>query len=80
MEAVSYGQKTAWLGEARWRSQPMDMEDVSALQRKVRAWQADETGWRICQALFSRSGFTQPVREQAQADPDLLLFGPGDLI
>jgi hypothetical protein len=78
--AVSYGQKTAWLGEARWRSQPMDLEDVFALQRKIRAWQADETGWRVYQALFSRSGFTQPVRERAQSDPDLLLFGPEDLI
>ena len=78
--AVSYGQKIAWLGEARWRNQPMDMEDLFALQRKIRAWQAEETGWRIYQVLFSRSGFTQPVRQRADSDPDLLLFGPEDMI
>ena len=47
---------------------------------EIRAWQAEETGWRVYQVLFSRSGFTQPVRQRADNDPDLLLFGPEDMI
>jgi hypothetical protein len=78
--AVSYQQRIAWLGEARWRNQPMSMADLEALQEKGRRWQGDERGWRIYYALFSRSGFTQPVLDRAQADPEILLFDPTQVI
>jgi hypothetical protein len=40
------------------------------------ARQGQERGWRIYYALFSRSGFTQPLLERAQAGPEILLFDP----
>jgi AAA+ ATPase superfamily predicted ATPase len=78
--AVSYQQRIAWLGEARWRGEPMGLQDLKVLQGCGRAWQGDETGWRLYYALFSRGGFTQPLRARADDDPDLLLFGPEDVI
>ncbi|MCE7980903.1 MAG: ATP-binding protein [Caldilinea sp. CFX5] len=74
--AVSYQQRIAWLGEARWRNQPMTMADLETLQQKGQRWQGQERGWRIYYALFSRSGFTQPLLDRAQADPEILLFDP----
>lgn len=59
--AVSYQQRIAWLGEARWRNQPMGMVEVETLQQKGKRWQGNESGCRIIYyALFSRNGFTNP--------------------
>ena len=74
--AVSYQQRTAWLGEVRWRGNPMGMADLEALRQRVRAWRGSETGWHLYYALFSRGGFTGSLQRQAEEDPDLLLFGP----
>jgi hypothetical protein len=74
--AVNYQQRIAWLGEARWRTQPMTTADLEALQQKGQHWQGHERGWRIYYALFSRSGFTQPLIDRAHTDPELLLFDP----
>lgn len=78
--AASYQQRIAWLGEARWRGEPMGLQDLEALQRRARAWQGTETGWHLYYTLFSRGGFTQPLRVRADDDPDLLLFGPEDVV
>ena len=78
--AVSYQQRIAWLGEARWRGEPMGLRDLEALQRRARAWQGGETGWHLYYALFSRGGFAQALRRRADDDSDLLLFGPGDVV
>ncbi len=80
LAAVSYGQRIAWLGEARWRGQPMGLADLAALQRKANAWQGDVTGWRIYLALFSRSGFTQELQLAARDNPEILLFTPADVV
>jgi hypothetical protein len=77
--AASYQQRMAWLGEARWRGEPMGLPELEALQRRARAWQGEETGWHLYYALFSRSSFTQALRTRADEDPDLLLFEPGDV-
>jgi len=78
--AVSYQQRIAWLGEARWRGQPMGMADLEQLQKKAVAWQGNESGWRLYYALFSRSGFTAPLQKRADSDPDLMLFGPEEVL
>jgi len=78
--AVSYQQRTAWLGEVRWRGDPMGMADLEALRQRVRAWRGSETGWHLYYALFSRGGFTRPLRKRAEEDPDLLLFKPEDVV
>ena len=58
----------------------MGMQHLETLQHRVRAWQGAETGWHLYYTLFSRSGFTQPLRTRADDDSDLLLFGPGDVV
>jgi len=78
--AVSYQQRTAWLGEARWRGEPIGLQDLEALQRRARAWRGAETGWHLYHALFSSSGFTKPLRTRADDDLGLLLFGPEDVV
>ena len=67
MVAVSYQQRIAWLGEARWRNQPMSLADLETLQQKGRQWQGAERSWRIYYALFSRSSFTQPRLDRGNA-------------
>jgi hypothetical protein len=78
--AASYQQRTAWLGEARWHAEPLGPRDLEALRGRGRAWQGGETGWHLYYALFSRGGFTQALRARAAEDPDLLLFGPEDVV
>ncbi len=80
LAAVSYRQRVAWLGEVKWRNEPVGMQDLETLQRQARAWQGDATGWRLYYPLFSRSGFTTPLRERAANDPDVLLFTPEDVV
>jgi AAA+ ATPase superfamily predicted ATPase len=80
LAAVSYQQRVAWLGEARWRGEAMGLPDLQVLQRAGRDWQGDETGWRVYYALFSRGGFTQALRARTDDDPDLLLFGVDDVV
>jgi len=58
----------------------MGLPGLEALQRRARAWQGAETGWHLYYALFSRGGFTQPLRARAEGDPDVLLFEPGDVV
>lgn len=78
--AVNYGERIAWLGEARWRDQAMGMADLAALKIKAAAWQGETTGWRIYHALFSRSGFTDELQQAAQRNPEILLFNPTDIV
>ena len=78
--AVSYQQRIAWLGKARWRGEPMGLQDLEILQRCSRAWQGSETGWRLYYTLFSRGGFTQTLQARTDDDPDVLLFGPEDVV
>lgn len=80
LAAVSYQQRIAWLGEAKWRDEPMGLPDLEALQRRAHAWQGATTGWRLYYPLFSRSGFTAALQARAADDPDLLLFGPQDVV
>ena len=47
---------------------------------RARAWQGTETGWHLYYALFSRSGFTRSLQTRAEEDPDVLLFGPQDVV
>lgn len=42
--AVSYQQRIAWLREAHWRNQPMNMADLETLQQKGKRWQGHLCG------------------------------------
>jgi len=75
--ALNWSEKTALLGEARWTSRPLGTQSLDELRAK-RAAVLPEAGWHIHYALFSRSGFSEPLQQQAQAEP-LLLVGLNEL-
>lgn len=64
------------LGECRWRSRPMGPDILAELKRK--AAQVPGTRHQVL-ALFSRSGFTEPLQTEA-ASQGVLLFRLEDLV
>jgi AAA+ ATPase superfamily predicted ATPase len=69
------------VGECKWSVQPVGMRELDGLVFALRKAKADLTPIdRPWFALFSRSGFTAELGEEA-ADPDrrILLFAPEDL-
>ena len=57
--------------ECKWRASPADLSVLQDLQRKAEVSRICRGGtWYV---LFSKSGFTQPLREQAQHDRHLML-------
>lgn len=75
--ALNWSEKSALLGEACWTSRPLSTQSLDELRAK-RAAVLPEAGWHIHYALFSRSGFSEPLQQQAQAEP-LLLVGLNEL-
>ncbi len=78
--AVHRGRRAALLGEARWRRQKMTLADLEALEAKGRRWLGEERGWDLWFALFSRSGFSDEVKDRSESDPHLLLVTPDELL
>lgn len=78
--AVQRERRSALIGEARWRRQPMNMADLTALQTKARDWVGSERGWDLWFALFSCDGFSSELKLQAAKDSHLLLLTPADLL
>ncbi|MFQ6102177.1 MAG: ATP-binding protein [Anaerolineae bacterium] len=78
--AVQSARRSALLGEARWRREKMGVGDLDGLQASARHWLADERGWELWYALYSRSGFSAELQARAAADPHLLLFTPADVV
>ncbi len=62
--AVSFRDRAVLLGEARWTSRPMGADALEALIAKADRVVPDLT-WGVHYALFSRSGFTTGLQEQA---------------
>lgn len=75
--ALNWSEKTALLGEARWTSCPLSTQSLDELRAKSAAV-LPEASWQIHYALFSRSGFSEPLQQQAQTEP-LLLVGLHEL-
>ena len=75
--ALNWSEKSALLGEARWTSRPLSTQSLDELRAK-RAAVLPEAGWHIHYALFSRRGFREPLQQQAQVEP-LLLVGLNEL-
>ena len=66
------------LGECKWRSAPIGIETFLDLQRKsVVFGKAPEQLWF---ALFSKSGFTDEVKNLAKKRENVLLFGLEDIM
>ena len=57
---------------------PLDMSVLNSLKKKSQVF--DRSQEKVFYALFSKSGFTQGVIDEAEKDPHLLLFDLNDLI
>jgi AAA+ ATPase superfamily predicted ATPase len=61
---LNWEQQTAFLGEARWTSRPLGASALAELRAKTSAV-LPSSDWHVHYALFSRSGFTEQLRTQA---------------
>ncbi len=78
--AVSEDDERLVLGECKWTSSPVDDGLLTALEGK-----ASSVRWRGVNrteylVLFSKSGFTESLRETANERDDLLLYGLPELV
>lgn len=76
---MSYAERLAVLGEARWRDVPMGCRDLEALQTRSRAWLGIQSGWELFYALYSKSGFSDELQALAQADRHVILKTPAQV-
>ena len=76
--AINRSEQIALLGEARWTSRPLGTEVLHELQAKSKGIPALE-GWHIHYALFSRSGFTEALQQEAKRQ-HILLFEFTDML
>jgi AAA+ ATPase superfamily predicted ATPase len=70
-------------GECKFQTTPADIGTLTTLQDHVEElrWLPDGGGGRTCEyAVFSRSGFTDALREAAADRPDLRLFSLSDVV
>lgn len=70
--AVNMRDQAILLGEARWTSRPMGADILQALMAKVERVVPD-SNWAVHYALFSRSGFTAGLQEQAARSSVMLV-------
>lgn len=75
---LNWSQKTALLGEARWTSRPLGRQVLDALRAKAPAV-LPAPDWHVHYALFSRSGFTKGLTDQAEGE-GVWLVGLGDIV
>ena len=64
--------------ECKWRNDLLDMSVLNSLKRKSQVFERRQEN--VFYALFSKSGFTQGVIDEAEKDLHLLLFDLNDLI
>jgi AAA+ ATPase superfamily predicted ATPase len=65
--AISWAERALLLGEARWTARPVGVNTLDALQAKTSSVRPD-SDWAVQYVLFSRSGFTAPLRARAAAE------------
>lgn len=75
--AVDGHRRPVALGMCKWTSRPVDVDEL-ALLRRLAAHVPGATGTER-EYLFSRSGFTPAVRDEAAGRSGLLLVEPGDV-
>ena len=64
--------------ECKWRNELLDINVLKKLKEKALAFGGKQEA--VYYALFSKSGFTRGVIEEAAHDPNLLLFDLNDLL
>jgi AAA+ ATPase superfamily predicted ATPase len=75
--AVDSKFKNYILGECKFRNSEMDAADLNRLKEKA---SVTKIGAAIRYALFSKSGFTKGLTEQASKDENLKLFSLSDIV
>jgi AAA+ ATPase superfamily predicted ATPase len=76
VDVAALDEETILLGECRWRSRPVGSDVLLELKRK--AERVPGTRHQVL-ALFSRTGFTEPLQAEAAAQ-GVLLFGLDDIL
>ena len=77
--ALNHTEKTALVGECKWSVNPIGGNVLEDLKRKAIVLCRNTEIQRIQYALFSRSGFTPTLEEQARVE-DISLFRTEDLV
>lgn len=75
--AVDHQRKRLFAGECKYHSKPVDAPVYYALEEKVKKsaeLQAVFPSYQVIYGLFSKSGFTQRMMDQAQGRSDILLI------
>jgi AAA+ ATPase superfamily predicted ATPase len=75
--ALDTNSKYYILGECKFRNSETDISDLARLKEKSAV---AKTGANIIYALFSKSGFTKALHEQAKADKSVWLYSLSDII
>ena len=78
--AVQSTRRSALLGEARWRREPIGLSGLEKLKASGRRWLGSERGWEVWYVLFSRSGFSEELQARHAVDPHLRLVTPPDML
>ena len=77
--AVDRQNKRLFIGECKYHQKPVDLPVLTALQQKVAASTDLQNsfirqGYQVLYGLFSKSGFTQRMLDQAEGRDDILLI------
>lgn len=81
--AVDHQNKLLFAGECKYHNKPVDAPVYYALEEKVvrsAELQAAFPGYRVLYGLFSKSGFTQRMLDQAQEREDIVLIQEAHII
>lgn len=66
-------------GECKWRNEKLDMDVVNSLIKKSEI-NVFEKFQKKFYSFFSKSGFTDSVKDYSNNNKNILLFGPEELI
>lgn len=75
--AVDHQRKLLFVGECKYHNKPVDAPVYYALEEKVKKSTDLQTAfpfYQVIYGLFSKSGFTQRMMDQAQGRSDILLI------
>lgn len=78
IDLIANDGKEYLIGECKWRNEKLDMTVLQALKEKADVF--NKNRGRTWYVLFSKSGFTQAVIEEADKDDSLILVGMNELM
>ncbi|MDR1194554.1 MAG: ATP-binding protein [Peptococcaceae bacterium] len=76
IDFIAFADERAAFGECKWRNVRIGEDTLENLQRRAGLFPAFT---KVCYILFSKSGFTDALRERAAAEGDIILLGLDDM-